>query len=759
MNGATGLCEAAYYCPAGTTYSLSNGKCIAGPTCSQGSFDPASGECVLTVTQAATCPYGGTLNPASDTCQSTPACVTGSVWDSSLGSCKATPTCSSGTYNTYSHNCINTILTDPSCVSGTAFDVSTGICESAPTCANPLYTFDSTLKLCVYKTQPICLTGTTFDAPVNLCDSLVSCPTSTYTTGYIYNATLKMCTLDQYLPYQCPNGAPLNTMNNECEAAPICATGSTFQQSTAQCIAYDAAFCATSDETLNGISHECEALPLCSIGKYTVAVNQCVDTVAATCPSGGFLNTTLDVCQAYPGCSTGSTLDPNGMCSSTGGVTYPAICPADAPTLDPTSHMCSTPIVYTWQPWFYMLDIMVKENGADDIEYELSTSNSGSYDATVSQQLPYVVSNWDWYTPFMADVTTVLNNIEATYLVDPSKIRIEVSDNTTPLFFDPATFTFDVLAGYPIWQNNVWYEYWKPGRWQEAALAIRYERMSDPICPADTQPNIANGQCEALPTCPLGTDGNPTLFDPTINACTSYAKLCPLNTATTQYACLDNGTGDLQCSPNTCVDLSASAPTDSTVYPPSYTNDGTVDSNGNCLGQVFIFNGKAGQCKPPGVQTNYFNCCNAANITDQTMSGSSFDTNVLDYFNTCGQSSAYAVAAINAKRAHFVGEYCVDSWPLVGCVQHANMYCDFQSQLGRIIAEQGRPQLQSFGIDGGWGTPQSPNCRGFKPDEFQMLDFSKMDLSEFTQTIQTNMIPAVQTQINTKVQNFYNTTH
>jgi conjugal transfer mating pair stabilization protein TraN len=38
--------------------------------------------------------------------------------------------------------------------------------------------------------------------------------------------------------------------------------------------------------------------------------------------------------------------------------------------------------------------------------------------------------------------------------------------------------------------------------------------------------------------------------------------------------------------------------------------------------------------------------------------------------------------------------------------------------------------LKSFDAVG-WGTPQAPYCRGFTPEEFQALDFSKMDLSEY----------------------------
>jgi conjugal transfer mating pair stabilization protein TraN len=77
--------------------------------------------------------------------------------------------------------------------------------------------------------------------------------------------------------------------------------------------------------------------------------------------------------------------------------------------------------------------------------------------------------------------------------------------------------------------------------------------------------------------------------------------------------------------------------------------------------------------------------------------------------------------------------------------------CCFQSQLARIMHEQGRPQLQSF--SSGWGTAQNPICRGFTPEEFQALNFSIMDLSEWEASLSANM-----TQIEPMIQNFINST-
>jgi conjugal transfer mating pair stabilization protein TraN len=113
------------------------------------------------------------------------------------------------------------------------------------------------------------------------------------------------------------------------------------------------------------------------------------------------------------------------------------------------------------------------------------------------------------------------------------------------------------------------------------------------------------------------------------------------------------------------------------------------------------------------------------------------------------------------KRSHFVGTYCKKKFPLIGCVQTAQVHCIFESKLGRIIQEQGRMQLKNFQDANGnpyWGTPQAPDCRGFTPEEFQFLDFGKMDLSEFFADIKTKSMNAIQGEMKNKVQDYYDNT-
>jgi hypothetical protein len=81
-------------------------------------------------------------------------------------------------------------------------------------------------------------------------------------------------------------------------------------------------------------------------------------------------------------------------------------------------------------------------------------------------------------------------------------------------------------------------------------------------------------------------------------------------------------------------------------------------------------------------------------------------------------------------QCHYVGNYCSERDWLGGCLARTYSYCCFPSMLARIVQEQGRPQL-----DRDWGKSKEPSCEGFTIEEFQNLDWSKIDLSEFYDSI------------------------
>ncbi|MEM2145329.1 MAG: conjugal transfer protein TraN, partial [Candidatus Jordarchaeaceae archaeon] len=110
---------------------------------------------------------------------------------------------------------------------------------------------------------------------------------------------------------------------------------------------------------------------------------------------------------------------------------------------------------------------------------------------------------------------------------------------------------------------------------------------------------------------------------------------------------------------------------------------------------------------------------------------------VMTYFMmSCDAQDYQTVRLRRAGRCVKIGDFCIKKWPVVGCVQKGRRYCCFNSKIARIIHEQGRPQLSTFNYSHNWGGSRKPNCRGFTPEEFQALDFGKIDFSEYIEDIE-----------------------
>ncbi|GAB6075186.1 conjugal transfer protein TraN [Desulfurobacterium crinifex] len=170
-------------------------------------------------------------------------------------------------------------------------------------------------------------------------------------------------------------------------------------------------------------------------------------------------------------------------------------------------------------------------------------------------------------------------------------------------------------------------------------------------------------------------------------------------------------------------------------------NDGEVTGEG-CKGTVYIFNGRDLRCRPPGFQTGFSDCCKKT----KTWFG-------LGY---CKESEKQ-LAALRSwgkldGQCHYIGSYCAVK--VFGiCLQKKKTYCCFNSVLARIVQEQGRKQL---GID--WGEPKTPNCRGFTPEEFQRIDFSKIDFSEWYEDLQKRIkddLNVFKNEMPEKIKNYY----
>lgn len=192
-----------------------------------------------------------------------------------------------------------------------------------------------------------------------------------------------------------------------------------------------------------------------------------------------------------------------------------------------------------------------------------------------------------------------------------------------------------------------------------------------------------------------------------------------------------------QCSPYPCFGEDGGdykVENDDTPVGINDKNNNGWDSSGQCLGQIYIFNGKDNRCRSDDVAGGLTGggCCDK----DKVFLG----------LIPCKEEEKLLAKKRENGLCHYVGEYCSKKLNLlVGdvCIQHKKTYCCFNSKLARIINEQGREQL---GIS--WGSAKSPDCRGFKPDEFAKLDFSKMDLSEFYSQISNSISNSVMQNIN-----------
>lgn len=258
---------------------------------------------------------------------------------------------------------------------------------------------------------------------------------------------------------------------------------------------------------------------------------------------------------------------------------------------------------------------------------------------------------------------------------------------------------------------------------------------SDCICGADLDGDGTTSDPGEVADCtPAGETTQCPLQQ---QACTSSVDgwTCPSSPAA---ACVDTGDGQMTCSPNACVSRNSIVPVTDDPYQELPPNDGPRDAAGNCLGELRVFGGAGKRCRKAGTQTAYQNCCtNDEEPLDDTM-GAVGEPSQPDYKkerssfefwkNQCDTVDQETALLADSDYCVALGSYCAESWPLVGCVQKAEGYCCFGSKLAKIIQVQGRAQLPS---KGDFGSASHPDCRGFTMQEFQALDFSKIDLTEY----------------------------
>ena len=199
-----------------------------------------------------------------------------------------------------------------------------------------------------------------------------------------------------------------------------------------------------------------------------------------------------------------------------------------------------------------------------------------------------------------------------------------------------------------------------------------------------------------------------------------------------------------QCSPFPCLGQSNLESLDTQVGKDDKSNDGWSE-DGSCAGTIYIFNGKSNKCRSWDMFFGLTGggCCDKEKVFAGLVA--------------CKENEKILAKKREQLQTHYIGNFCSKELKLGFtkiCVQKSDSYCTFNSSLARIIQEQGREQL-----DISWGSAKSPECRGFTPEEFQKIDFSKIDLTEFVKdiqsSVQSSVIQNLGTYVKDKVGDFY----
>jgi len=163
----------------------------------------------------------------------------------------------------------------------------------------------------------------------------------------------------------------------------------------------------------------------------------------------------------------------------------------------------------------------------------------------------------------------------------------------------------------------------------------------------------------------------------------------------------------------------------------SAINESAKDNNKN--NDLKIFSGQVKNCSKDTV--SYNNCCRDDGWGQNIMGAS------------CSSEEKELMAMQEKKLCHFVGSFCSKKMAILGkCMENKKAYCCFNSKISRVIMQQGKNQLGKE-----WGSPETPECRGFTADELAKLQFNKMDLNEIAIDIEAQVQVPDKNMIESKV--------
>lgn len=182
--------------------------------------------------------------------------------------------------------------------------------------------------------------------------------------------------------------------------------------------------------------------------------------------------------------------------------------------------------------------------------------------------------------------------------------------------------------------------------------------------------------------------------------------------ATTTTNTTVNRCEDRMCLGDSCFSLTREADGD---FATVYSQLAAMQQAGRDYGtnpDFTIFKGKALKCHKAVL--GFANCCRD--------SGWGLSLGLAH----CSEDERQLITEQEKTATHYVGTYCSDKSVFGVCLEKKMSYCGFGTSLPRIVNEAGRSQVGK-----GWGSAKTPDCSGFTIDQFQSLDLSNVDFSDF----------------------------
>jgi len=790
-------------CPSGFTYSSSNSLCLAPISqyvCpGSGTYDPSKGMCTTPVQQTCvtgytlsngqcvapgvnSCPLPGTYNSTEGMCSATPNsynCPTGYTY--SNGACVASSACASpGSYNVAEQACSaplqpcsptsNNMQACTQTSSGWLCPLGSSVCT--PNSSGNDFTNTSSITPTAYPyTNAISTVGSNNinNGYMSFYNYQANLPAGTYTlnfgaddNGWLFINGTQVGTANGITPTALSytsNGGLTNffiaVMNNYPNNGPS-TTGtvlSVVNSSGQTVLTTSTSWSANLSPQAYGYNATCP-----NGYTYNASENACVAAVNMNCPNGYNYDKTSGQCTYTPAqgvCTSSQVQTTDYQCPTTGNIysdlttcnnnciqtaacnqTYTQCtvkaCPSTGSCQTSTFSPNTNP--YT-KPWYFSLDsscnIHVENDGpfagsCGTVYFEwLSPTNGGVIPPGQSGNAYYEYGR-DFYGLCFSGSLNYTEYNQST----PAGYSCPLGNYAC--YGNPASCT----KGQTCVTNTT-----TTTNWVCSLNNTSYSTESDCTascigsCPSGGTYNSSTGQCTApaTPVCPAGG-----VYDPTTKSCyaapnITFGLQCPLGS----YQCMPNGQGGYSCSTLTCQDVDTGVQQVPINQNNNPTNNGSVTDKG-CLGTIYIFNGRTYDCREAGVETGFSNCCSSSK----------------DWLGLgkCWQNEQELQQKKAAGFCHYTGTFC--SAKFLGiCLQKVEAYCCFNGVLARIIQEQGRYQ----GLpESGWGPSDDPHCEGFTPTQFQALDWSKIDLSEYYAYIQQTFMPNIQNNIKNGVSHAVN---